>query len=96
MLFDNDRQPGTDPVTHQWQKVFENVEQMVAARDRADEFDDHEEETPDPTGDGFGVTAQNLAAEACGVRSRCVVCDAAKCEEHRAETAKGAEAVVAG
>ncbi len=96
MLFDHYGQPGTDPVTHKWQKILEYVEQVVAACYRADELDDHEEETPDPTGHGFGVTAQNLAAQTCGVCGWGVICDAAKGEKHGAETTKGAEAVVAG
>ena len=96
MFFEHYSQPGADPVTHQWQKIFKYVEQMVAARHRADEFDDHKEKTPDPTGDRFRVTAQNLAAQTCGVRGRGVICDAAQGEEHGAEAAKGPEAVVAG
>ena len=80
MLFEHYSQPGADPVTHQWQKVFEYIEQMVTARYRADKLDDHEEETPDPTGDGFAIATQNLAAQACGVCGRRVVCDTAEGE----------------
>ena len=96
MLFEHNRQPGANPVTHQRQKVFEYIEQMVTARYRADELDNHEEKTPDPTRDGFKITTQDLTAQACGVCGRCVVPDTAEGEQHGAETAKGAEAVVAG
>ncbi len=96
MLLDDYSQPRADPVTHQGQEVFEYIEQVVAARYRAHELNDHEDETPDPTGDGFGITTQDLAAQTRGVRGRCVIRDATESEEHGAETSKGAEAVVAG
>ena len=96
MLLDHYRQPRTDPVTHERQEVFEDIEQMVAARYRAHELNDHEDETPDPTGDGFGIATQDLAAQTRGVRGWRIIRDAAESEKHGAETSKGTEAVVAG
>ncbi len=96
MLLDHNRQPRADPVTHERQEVFEDIEQVVAARYRAHELNDHEDETPDPTGDGLGIATQDLAAQTGGVRGRCIVRDATESEEHGAETPEGAEAVVAG
>ena len=45
---------------------------MIAASDGADEFDDHEHETPDPARDGFGVAARDLAAQGYRICGRCV------------------------
>ena len=96
VLFQRNRQPGAEPVTHERQKILKDLEQMVAASDREDEFDDREHETPDPTRDGFSVAAQNLAAQGRGICARCVVGDTTQGKDNDAEPSEAAEAVIAG
>lgn len=96
VLFQQDRHPRAYPVTHERQKILKNVKQMVAASDGADEFNDHEHKAQDPARDGFGVAAQDLAAQGCRICARCIVGDAAEGENNDAESSEAAEAVVAG
>ena len=96
VLFQHDRHPGAGPVTHKWEKILKDLEQMVTAGDGADQFDDGEHDTPDPARDGFRVAPQDLAAQGSGICGRCVVGDAAEGEDDDAESPEAAEAVVAG
>lgn len=57
MLFQHDGQEDGDPVAHEREEVFENLEEVVSARDAADEFDDHHDDDPEPAGHGFEVAA---------------------------------------
>lgn len=96
VLFQRDRQPGADPVTYERQKILKDFEQIVAASDGEDNFDDHEHETPDPARDSYSIAAQDLAAQGCGICGRCVIGNAAQGEDNDVESSEAAEAVVTG
>ena len=57
VLLDHDGQEDGDPVAHEGEEVFEDLEQVVPARDAADELDDDDDDDPEPAGHGFEVAA---------------------------------------
>ena len=96
MFLQHDGQEDGDPITHEGEEVLENVEQMVPARDAADELDDDDEDDPEPAGDGLGETAQDLQVDGRGVGAGDVVLDGGEGEDDGAEGAEAAEAGAVG
>ena len=96
MLFEHDGHEDGDPVAHEGEEVFEDVEEVVAPRDAADELDDHDGHDPEPARDGFEVAAQDLHVDGRGVGARDVVLDGGEGEDDGAEAAEAAEVAVAG
>ena len=96
MLFDHDRQPRTNPIRHNWQKVLENAVEVVSSGNGACKLDEHDEDTPRPARHGFGVSAKCLDAQSCYIGAWCVVLDRTERENDHAETAEASEAVETG
>lgn len=96
VLFEHDGEEDGDPVAHEGEEVFEDVEEVVAARDAADEFDDDDDDDPEPAGHGFAVAPQDLQVDGGGVGAWDVVLDGGEGEDDGAEAAEAAEAAVAG
>lgn len=95
VLLEHDGQEDGDPVAHEGEEVFENLKQVVPARDAADELDDDDDDDPEPAGHGFEVAAQGLQVDGRGVGARDVVLDGGEGEDDGAEAAEAAEAAVA-
>lgn len=96
VLLDHDGDEDADPVAHEGEEVFEDVEEVVAAGDAADELDDDDEHDPHPARDGFEVAPEDLHVDGGGVGSGDVVLDGGEGEDDGAEAAEASEAAVAG
>lgn len=96
MLFDHDGDEDGDPVAHEGEEVFEYAEQVVATRDAADEFDNHDGDDPEPARDGFEIAPEDLHVDCGGVGARDVVLDGGQGEDDGAEAAESSQAAVAG
>lgn len=96
VLLEHDGDEDGDPVAHEGEEVFENVEEVVAARDAADELDDDNGHDPEPARDGLEVAAEDLHVDGGGVGAGDVVLDGGEGEDDGAEAAEAAEAAVAG
>ena len=96
MLFEHDSDEDGDPIAHEGEEVFEDVEEVISAGDAADELDDDDDDDPEPAGDGFEVAAEDLHVDGGGVGAGDVVLDGGEGEDDGAEAAEAAEAAVAG
>ena len=96
VLLQHDDEEDGDPVGHEGEEVFENLKEVVAARDGADELDDDDGDDPEPAGHGFEVAAQDLQVDGRCVGARDVVLDGGEGEDDGAEAAEAAEGAVAG
>lgn len=96
MFFQRDGQPGTHPVAHDRDEILEDVKQMVAPRDGADELDQRDDHAPRPARNRLGIPAQDLAGQRSRVGTGRVVGDHADGQAENAEAAEAAETVIAG
>ena len=96
VLLDHDGDEDGDPVAHEGEEVFEDVEEVVAAGDAADELDDDDGDDPEPARDGFEVAAEDLHVDCGGVGAGDVVLDGRQGEDDGAEAAEPSQAAVAG
>lgn len=96
VLFNHNRQPRTNPIRHNREKVFENPVEMVPTSNGAGELDEHDENAPGPARHGFGVPPERLNAQCCYVSAGRVVLDCAEGEDDDAEASEASEAVEAG
>ena len=88
VLFEHDGDEDGDPVAHEGEEVFENVEEVVAAGDAADELDDDDDDDPEPARDGLEVAAEDLQVDGGGVGAGDVVLDGGEGEDDGAEAAE--------
>ncbi len=95
MLLDHNSDEDGDPVPHEREEVFENVKQVVTARDAADELDDDDGHDPEPARHGLEVAPEDLHVDGGGVGAGDVVLDGGEGEDDGAEAAEAAEVAVA-
>ena len=95
VFFQDDGDEDDHPVSHQGEEVLEDEEEVVSARDGADEVDDRCDRDPEVARDGFPYFAQGLEVEACGVRARDVVRAEPQCDYDAAKLPESAQPVVA-
>lgn len=95
MFLHQDRDPGDDPVAHDGQEILEDAKEVVPARDGADQFNQRDEDAPDPARDGLGVASEDLNGQCSRICAGCVVGDAAEGKDDNTEATETAEAVVA-
>ncbi len=77
-----------DPIPHQREEVLEDLEQVIAPGDGADEVDEHDEADPDVARHHLPVAAQDLAPQRRGVSAGDVVGDDAERDDDAAEFAE--------
>ena len=96
MLFKGNGDPGTHPIAHDWDKILEDIEQIIAPCHGADEFDQRDQNAPSPAWDRLWITAEHLAGQSCSISTRRVVRDAAEGQNDDTEATEAAEAIIAG
>ena len=96
VLFEHDGDEDGDPVAHEGEEVFKDVEEVVAAGDAADELDDDDDDDPEPARDGLEVAAEDLQVDGGSVGAGDVVLDGGEGEDDGAEAAEASQAAVAG
>ncbi len=95
MLLDHNSDEDGDPIAHEREEVFENVKQVIAARDAADELDDDDGHDPEPARHGLEVAPEDLHVDGGRVGAGDVVLDGGEGEDDGAEAAEAAEVAVA-
>ena len=96
MFLEHDGDENHEPVTHEGEKILENGEEVVPARDGADEIDCYYDADPKIAGYGFTVAAENLTAQGCCIGARDVIGDYAESNDDGAEFPKSAQTTKAG
>lgn len=94
LLFQKNGDPRSNPITHDRQEVLKDGKKMITPRNRADEFNDHDEDAPHPSGYRLRIMTQCLERDCRRVRKRCVVCNRAESNDHGAKSAEGSEAPI--
>ncbi|KAL8724089.1 MAG: hypothetical protein Q9166_008140 [cf. Caloplaca sp. 2 TL-2023] len=95
MLFQYNGHPWNDLITHTWEEVFEDAEQMITSCNGTDKFDRSAEYAPRPAWDDFCVAAEDLGRQCCRVSAGGIAGDGAESEDDHTEATKSAETVVA-
>ena len=96
VLLKHDRDEDGEPVAHEGEEVLEDEEQVVAARDGADEVNDRRDRGPDVPGNRLPHPPEDLEVERRRVRARDLVGAEAERDDDGAELAEAAQTAVTG
>lgn len=94
MFLQRDRDPRTNPITHDGQEILKHGKQMIPSSHRQRQFHKRDAHAPQPARNRLRIPTQHLNCQRRGVSAGRVVGHRAQGEDDDAEATEAAEAVV--